>query len=290
MLQVARLAPNLLHDAAELVTDFVHRQLNEDGGFRNRHGESDLYFTVFGIECLLALQCPLPEKTKEYIAQFGDGEELDLVHLACLARCHTMLYGKDVSQVLCDTVGERIMKYRSADGGFDDMVGSDTGNAYAAFIAIGALMDLGVTVDEPERIGESLKQLRTSDGGYTNVHGIDVGMVPVAAAAVTVNHAIGEQPDQDSVEFFLKCMHVEGGFFAMEDAPMPDLLSSAVAVHALSILKFDIGRIKEPLLDYMDTLWTNEGSFYAHWAEEQGELDCEYTFYALLLLGHLAVY
>ena len=40
-------------------------------------------------------------------------------------------------------------------------------------------------------------------------------------------------------------------------------------------------------LDFIDTLWTNEGSFYGHWQEET--LDCEYTYYALLALGHLSV-
>ena len=39
------------------------------------------------------------------------------------------------------------------------------------------------------------------------------------------------------------------------------------------------------LRDYLDTLW-NGTSFYGHWAEE--ELDVEYTFYALLALGHLS--
>src|SRR5436190_5105850 len=55
MLQVARLAPKVLGESAELVRDFVLKQQNDDGGFRDRAGKSDLYYTVFGLDGLLAL-------------------------------------------------------------------------------------------------------------------------------------------------------------------------------------------------------------------------------------------
>ena len=56
MLQVARLAPKLLGDSAACVREFLLRQQNEDGGFKDRSGRSDLYYSVFGISSLLALQ------------------------------------------------------------------------------------------------------------------------------------------------------------------------------------------------------------------------------------------
>src|SRR5919106_1099483 len=87
MLQVARLAPPTLGESRPLVADFFRASLNPDGGFRNRSGDSDLYYTVFGLEGLIALQEALPiPLVKNYLARFGDGEHLDLVHLACLAR------------------------------------------------------------------------------------------------------------------------------------------------------------------------------------------------------------
>ena len=53
----------------------------------------------------------------------------------------------------------------------------------------------------------------------------------------------------------------------------------------------DLGRdlaesAKERALDFVDTLWYAAGGFYGHWADE--DLDVEYTFYALLALGHLS--
>src|SRR6266404_3738272 len=56
MLQVARLAPNVLGEAAELVLEFLRSQQNADGGFKDRGGNSDLYYTIFGIEGLVALR------------------------------------------------------------------------------------------------------------------------------------------------------------------------------------------------------------------------------------------
>jgi hypothetical protein len=69
-------------------------------------------------------------------------------------------------------------------------------------------------------------------------------------------------------------------------APLPDLLSTATALHALAAMHVDFSAAKEPCLDFIDTLWSSKGGFYGTW--EDDVLDCEYTFYALLALGHLS--
>ena len=68
---------------------------------------------------------------------------------------------------------------------------------------------------------------------------------------------------------------------------MPDLLSTATALHALRGMDRDLEPFKEPCLDFIDSLWVNRGSFYGSWGEAY--LDCEYTFYGLLALGHLSL-
>jgi prenyltransferase beta subunit len=60
MLQVARLGPKLLGESSDLVEDYLRREQNDDGGFKDRTGKSDLYYTVFGIDGLLAMQADLP--------------------------------------------------------------------------------------------------------------------------------------------------------------------------------------------------------------------------------------
>ena len=77
MLQVARLAPKLLGESTQLIADFLRRQQNSDGGFRDRAGRSDLYYTVFGIDGLIALQADLPIlRVEEFLRSFGDGPDL----------------------------------------------------------------------------------------------------------------------------------------------------------------------------------------------------------------------
>ena len=45
-------------------------------------------------------------------------------------------------------------------------------------------------------------------------------------------------------------------------------------------------RVQERCLDFLDTLWSADGGFHGHWADDH--LDAEYTFYGLLALGHLS--
>jgi hypothetical protein len=52
-------------------------------------------------------------------------------------------------------------------------------------------------------------------------------------------------------------------------------------------LNADFGKIKEPCLDFVDSLWSNAGGFHGHWGDDH--LDCEYTYYGLLALGHLSL-
>ena len=79
MLQVARLAPKQLGESRDLVAAFLRERLNPDGGFQDRAGASDLYYTVFGLDALIALQEDVPAaQTAAYLDGFGDGAESGL--------------------------------------------------------------------------------------------------------------------------------------------------------------------------------------------------------------------
>ncbi|MBM4114045.1 MAG: hypothetical protein FJ253_11875, partial [Phycisphaerae bacterium] len=142
MLQVARLAPQQLGESRNLVAGFLRSRLGPDGGFLNRGGTSDLYYTVFGLEGLVALQEPLPSAVvTEYLTSFRDGDALDFVHLASLARCWATL-SRDASAAPARGLLARIEAYRSADGGYAQTPDADAGTVYAAFLALGGYEDL----------------------------------------------------------------------------------------------------------------------------------------------------
>jgi hypothetical protein len=79
--------------------------------------------------------------------------------------------------------------------------------------------------------------------------------------------------------------HPESGFYAAPAAPIPDLLSTATALHALSAMGVPLDALREPCLDFVQSLWNGAGAFSGSWAD--GTPDCEYTYYGLLALGHL---
>ena len=90
----------------------------------------------------------------------------------------------------------------------------------------------------------------------------------------------------DAGQWLLNQLHPAGGFLAMPNAPIPDLLSTATTLHALACLDRTLDAAqKEKCLDFLDSLWSGEGGFHGHWADDY--LDAEYTYYGLLALGHL---
>ena len=288
MLQVARLAPRLLGESRELCLDFVARQRHPEGGFRNRAGDPDLYYTVFGCDCLIALRADVPvAPLVAFLAPLGEGEGLDFVHLCCLARVWAALPREVRPAATLARIAARLASFRAADGGFAPAPGAAHGSVYAAFLALGAYQDCGAALPEPERLLASLADLRAADGGFANQPASREGVTTATAAAVMLlRHLEGSAP-AELAEWLLARHYPRGGFFASPSAPAPDLLSTATALHALAALHVPLDPIREPCLDFLDSLWCNRGGFYGHWADDA--LDCEYLFYALLALGHLAV-
>ncbi len=289
MLQVARVAPKALGESAALVREFFLRQFAENGGGVDRDGRADLYYTIFSLAGLQALQTDAPvEKVEAFLRAFGEGDALDFVHLGALARCWAVVGLEEMSAGLAEVLLARIEGFRSRDGGYDSDADAAHGNAYGCFVALGAYQDLRHEMPGPMRMVQCLKFLETPDGAWANARGLATGSTNATAAAVAVLHQLGMPMNAGVADWLLARTHPQGGFLAMPDAPIPDLLSTATALHALACLEREIpAPIRERCLDFIDTLWSAEGGFHGHWADDH--LDAEYTFYGLLALGHLSV-
>lgn len=289
MLQVARLAPRALGDAAALVGEFLRAPLERHGAGTDRSGRPDLYYTIFALAGLEALQLEAPKgRVAAFLESFGDGAGLDFVHLGALARCWSALGREKVPATLASALLARLEAFRARDGGYDADPGSEAGNAYGCFVALGAYQDLGATQPEPLRMVQCLKRLETPDGAWANARGLGAGSTNATAAAVAVLHQLGMPLHGQAGQWLLERIHPQGGFLAMPAAPMPDLLSTATSLHALACLECALPEAaRERCMDFLDSLWSAEGGFHGHWADD--ELDAEYTFYGLLALGHLSV-
>lgn len=281
-----------LGDSVDVVKAFFRRHVGDDGGFLGRDGRSDLYYTVFGLEAAIGLHVKIPyQRVADYLDRFCDGESLDLVHLSALIRCRVNMADRDgctIDPAVRETLVERLMGFRSEDGGFNTSAQAPRGNVYGSFLALGAFQDLQVDTLDAEALVESVSSLQMPDGGFSNESTMHVSATAASAAAVTVLHYLKRPVPESTIGWLMARAAPSGGFAAIGLDPelvVPDLLSTATALHALYLTGVSLDAIKTVNLDYLDALWSMRGGFQGHPADEV--LDCEYTYYGLLSLGDL---
>ncbi|GEP43651.1 prenyltransferase/squalene oxidase repeat-containing protein [Brevifollis gellanilyticus] len=288
MLQVARVAPKLLGESADLVAEFLQSRLAPGGaGFLDRAERPDLYYTVFGIEGLMALQKEVPkEALRAWLTTFGDGEGLDFVHISCLARCWATI-GGGLTDTQKQTLAGRLEAWRTPDGGYHQSPGRKNGSAYGCLIAFGAYQDMGLLPPDAMSIAKCMDSLETPDGAWSNEPGLTLGSTTATSAMLSLYRTMQVPAPPAAIDWLLRQCLPAGGFLAVPGAPIPDLLSTAVALHALSSSAEAIAKVREPCLDFIDSLWSAAGGFHGNWTDDT--LDPEYTYYGLLALGHLAL-
>jgi hypothetical protein len=267
------------------VKDFAHSRLSDTGAGVDRDGRPDLYYTIFSLALLQALDIPIPTKLiRSYLLSFEAGNSLDFVHLGALARCWAVC--GDPPAQMTRSILDRLEQFRSINGGYEGEKGAAHGSAYGGFVGLGAYQDLAQPMPTPLKLVQSLKFLETPDGAWGNAPGLQSGSSNATAAAITLLHQLEMPINPQAGHWILNQIHPSGGFLAMPMAPIPDLLSTATSLHALACLEMVLSsHAKERCLDFLDSLWTADGGFHGHWADEH--LDAEYTFYGLLALGHL---
>jgi prenyltransferase beta subunit len=276
MRRTAAKAPNLLRDATGRAIDFLRSQIHDDGGFRDRAGAGDLYYTAFGIESLAALKAEWSTDTLDtYLRAFGTGSELDFVHQCCLARCWTDLDNPpDFTRL-----AQHIEEHRTRDGGYNAATGEDTCTAYDCFLALGAYQDLNRPMPEPDRFISAINMM---------AHDTDQPrLTPILAATIALCCELNQSVPASLIDDVMSCRRSEGGFVAAPKVPIPDLLSTATALHALQTAGADLAAIREPCLNFLDTLWSEQGGFCG--SAMDNTIDCEYTYYGLLALGNLSI-
>lgn len=261
--KILRLSLNLLDaDTIDDIRRFVISRHTDSGGFADRAGKADLYYTLFGffLSDALEMHAVIPA-----VARFVDREinnnNIHGVHLHCAAILSSKA-GHDSKKKFFRT------KLRSS------FASSGTGNsAYNSFLG---LMSAYYTEDYAGlfRIYRKLKDINNDN----------ILPCPVIAAYLVLQKSFGKPVDVP-VKELLSFFADNGGFKATRSAPLPDLLSTAVALYALGFVGQDLRMIKPDCLAYIDSLFT-EGGFGGNSIDS--EPDIEYTFYGLLALGSLA--
>ena len=287
ILTAAARAGNLLDESTDSVAAFIRSRLSGDGGFRGRGGASDLYYTVFGIESLLAVDAEVPVgPIEKYLSTFLPGESLDLVHLACLVRCWACLPGREVPAQLRRRAAARLERFCSAEGGYGAGGAGTSAQAYSCFLAMGAYQDLEIPCPEARGISRGLQALAMAGGGYANQRRLPVATTASTAAAVVLLRQLRLPVEAATARWLRAQCSQAGGFVAVPGATEPDLLATATALHALAAIEEPLDEIRPRCIDFIMSLRTADGGFRGCAGDD--DADCEYTFYALLSLGNLS--
>ena len=247
---------------AEIQTFIISKQTAQ-GGFSDRGGKCDLYYTLFGYYIAESLSVnEVMEPLKKFVAATVLMHNLSGVYLYCGA----ILYAKLIGQ---DAITEKLRKQIIADLTLPDSKQPE----YSSFLGVLALYYL-----------EDFKNIQRIVNQYKQSFSLTGHPCPVVAATAVMLGMTGNRKPE--VAEMLKTFYRgNGGFAALHTAPGEDLLSTGVALYALYFLDADLRLIKPDCLTFVDDLYDN-GGFRA--TRYDAITDVEYTFYGLLALGSMS--
>jgi len=247
-------------DVQAEIKNHILKSFTKDGGFADRGGKTDLYYSMFG--CFVAEALSVNEvfpALKEFVETKIDDPSLSGINLRCAAILYTKLNGFN------STTNKLISKIKS------EMSNTEKTD-YSVFLDTLALYYLQDFRSLHRLVKSSIFDFK--------------GETPsTVVAAKAVLNGIGQKSTKEIEAKLMLYYRGKGGFVALQKSPIEDLLSTAVAIYALRFIDSDIKNIKPDCLSYVDGLYLNSG-FCA--TEMDFDIDIEYTFYGLLALGALS--
>ena len=245
------------------IRSYILSQQTLDGGFADRGGKSDLYYTLFGFYIAESFSVKeVIEPLKKYVVKTVSADNLSGVYRYCGAILYAKLIGLDATS---EKLRLQIVK--------DLSISDSSQPEYSSFLGMLALYYLEDFYNIQRIINQYKRVLPQND----------LPCPVVAANAVMLG--MGGTPQPEAIRLLKSFYRERGGFAALHRAPAEDLLSTAVALYALHYLDDDLRLITPECLTFVDDLYDN-GGFRA--TPFDTITDVEYTFYGLLALGSLS--
>lgn len=278
--------------------DYLLGSQREDGGFAGRQGDSDLYYTGFGLRGLAVLgqlEGQPAERAAAFLQGRLSGREsiVDFFSLIYGAALLNVVTGIDVFEAAhgdwASAIGQAMESLRRDDGGYAKGPEGNASSTYHSFLVLLCLELLGIPVPQPEKIVSFIRSQRTEEGGFREIRASKrAGTNPTAAAigALRILGALEDELSDETVEFLVDMQTDEGGLRANTRIPIADLLSTFTGFVTLS----DLGAARQidlnAALRYVQSMERTDGGFHgAMWDESH---DVEYTFYGLGALALLS--
>ncbi|TWT60184.1 prenyltransferase/squalene oxidase repeat-containing protein [Rubinisphaera italica] len=276
---------------------FLLAQQCEDGGFRGREGDSDLYYTGFAVRALSLIG----ELDEELLARLGTYlrqeqqrtySPVDVLNWISCAVAVQLAGGEDVlsessAAEWLDRVFADLNSLRREDGGFAKGPEGKLGSTYQTFLVVMTHNLLGRTIESPERIVDFMFDRQRDDGGFVEIAPMRrSGTNPTAAAVATLKlfGAVDAALIADVRDYLKDVEQDDGGVAANTRIPFGDVLSTFTALVTKRDLGIELGGLQFTAQDFVKQgLEFPTGGFRAALWDDQA--DVEYTYYALGVLG-----
>ena len=277
--------------------DYLLAAQQDDGGFRGRDVDSDLYYTSFalrGLAILGQLYGEPAERAAEFLRKQVATHQtiVDFFSLFYSSSLVKNAAGIDIfadhDATWPDKVALLLNSLRRDDGGFAKAPEGKFGSTYNTFLVMLVLQLIQRPIERPEAILKYLGSQLVEDGGWREIRvSKRAGTNPSAAAAACLR-ILGGMDDETAnltIDFLLDMQNEEGGLRANTRIPIADLLSSFTGGLTLQDLgtfgELDVAAFER----YVNSLQLDSGGFMAAiWDESH---DVEYTFYGLGCLSLL---
>ncbi len=277
MVSLLRNALDVLDEQGQTeVFQFLKSQQNADGGFKDRGGRSDLYYSLFGMLLLKEGSLNPPKgdladdssemlHLRQFITQQSSSKIPGFIEQCCLTLLQKELGINRVSRAkTLLKLSRSFWKERYS-----------INLSYRSFV-------LFLTLDAVLPFRGLLQ--RFSGKMLSRVEVNEHSPCSEIAAKVFLLKMLGKD-GSDEQQLLISFASESGGFRAFRHLEQADLLSTAVALFALKNAGCDLRLLIPDCLDFIQQNYFN-GAFLS--GDGDQTVDLEYTFYGLLALGTLA--
>jgi prenyltransferase beta subunit len=243
------------------IKNYIMQKQTKQGGFSDKAGKCDIYYSLFGYYVSEALDLPETRQPLKAFVNESVKQPLNGVNLYCASILYAKLFEMDANY---RSLRKQVVRNLSEV--------TNQHSEYTSFLGILALYYLGDYL--------SVKKILNQ---YKSFQWSNSLPCPVTAATTILLNIKGKN-ENSAPKRLMSFYRGKGDFAALKNAPASDLLSTATALYALRFIDSDLRLIKPDCLIYVDSLYDN-GGFRSMILDP--ETDVEYTFYGLLALGAL---
>lgn len=277
---------------------FILSQQQSDGGWGGRDGDSDLYYTSFGVRGLGMLGGMSPDEcaaVASFLKTF-DWRSLgviDLMNWLNTVLAVQVFGGEDLlagaDEDWPQQMAAHLEQVRTSDGGYAKSTEGAAGSMYQSFLVTLTYELLGQTPPKPNALIQFVYDRQRDDGGFVEIGPMKNSGTNPTAAAVGLMSVVGGMDAElrNDVREFLKLVwSEEGGFQANKRITFADGLSTFTGLLTVQDLELE-GLVSERSIERFLTEWLEFPTGGFRGASWDDQADVEYTFYGLGCLALL---